>query len=150
MPTEVTNNPGATEAIQSLARKPTTPTSDAASQGDQAAVYVERQSSVSSATRGGTILPHQLEKDVPKELPKEPPKEEVKKAVKQINDFIQSIQRELHFKVDDSTGRTVIKVIDSSTKEVIRTIPPEQALSLADVINNKSYPGRGLLLKDQA
>jgi len=57
--------------------------------------------------------------------------EELNKAVAEINQFVQQVQRDLQFSVDDKTGRTVIKVIDSESKEVIRQIPEEKLLDVA-------------------
>ena len=56
---------------------------------------------------------------------------ELNAAVSNINDYVQQIQRTLEFSVDDDTGTTVVKVLDSSTDEVIRQFPPEEALALA-------------------
>ena len=58
----------------------------------------------------------------------EPLKDEIDDAVKEINKHIQS---ELQFTIDEDSGKTVIKVIDMETKELIRQIPGEEALSLA-------------------
>jgi flagellar protein FlaG len=55
----------------------------------------------------------------------------VEQTVEQINDYFQSMGRDLNFKVDDESGRTIITVLDSETKEVIRQIPPEEVLQLA-------------------
>jgi len=57
--------------------------------------------------------------------------EEVLGAVRNLNDFVQKSRRELNFSVDDQTGRTVVKVIDRETKEVIRQIPAEEVLAAA-------------------
>lgn len=57
--------------------------------------------------------------------------EEVLDAVRNLNDFVQNSRRELNFSVDDQTGRTVVKVIDHETKEVIRQIPAEEVLAVA-------------------
>ena len=57
--------------------------------------------------------------------------EEVLDAVRNLNDFVQKSRRELNFSVDDQTGRTVVKVIDHETKEVIRQIPAEEVLAVA-------------------
>lgn len=56
--------------------------------------------------------------------------DELRDAVKRLNQLTGSVQRELHFTVDEETGRSVIKVIDSESKEVIKEIPPEEILSL--------------------
>jgi flagellar protein FlaG len=55
---------------------------------------------------------------------------ELVQAVNRLNDLVQTIRRELKFTVDEQSGRTVIKVIDTETDEVIRQIPPEEVLSL--------------------
>ena len=55
----------------------------------------------------------------------------VAKAVAQLNDYVQSRQRDLRFSVDDSLGRSVVSVIDRDSQEVIRQIPNETALQLA-------------------
>jgi len=52
-------------------------------------------------------------------------------AVKKINENMQLVHREIHFSVDSDSGKTVIKVIDLATDEVIRQIPNEEALSFA-------------------
>ncbi|MGE7991331.1 flagellar protein FlaG [Pseudomonas sp. NPDC089554] len=61
------------------------------------------------------------------------PKSEVElhSAVKEIQDFVQSLQRNLEFSVDDSTGTWVVKVVARDSGEVIRQIPSETALELA-------------------
>ena len=56
-------------------------------------------------------------------------------AVRELNEHIQVVQRELHFSVDEDSGQTVIKVMDLATKEVIRQIPNEEALSFARKLN---------------
>ena len=39
-------------------------------------------------------------------------------------------QRSLRFQVDEISGRTVITVLDSETKEVVRQIPPPEWLEV--------------------
>ena len=55
----------------------------------------------------------------------------VEQAVARLNDYVQSTQRDLRFSVDKDLGRTVVRVIDSNSQEVIRQIPNETALNLA-------------------
>jgi flagellar protein FlaG len=76
--------------------------------------------------------------------PSEP--QDVSKAVQKINDFVKVVRRDLEFSVDEATGRTVITVKDSETDEVIRQIPPEEVLSIAENLENV----QGLLLKAKA
>lgn len=57
---------------------------------------------------------------------------ELTQAVKRLNDLSLSIRRELQFSIDEGSGRTVIKVLDSESKEIIRQIPPEEVLSVIE------------------
>lgn len=60
------------------------------------------------------------------------PQEELGEAVSQLNDYVQNVQRDLQFEVDSDLGQTVVKVVDQETQEVIRQIPDEVALRLAE------------------
>jgi len=57
--------------------------------------------------------------------------EKLQVAVSQINDYVQNLQRNLQFTVDEVTGKDVVTIIDSESKEVIRQLPSEEALELA-------------------
>lgn len=59
-------------------------------------------------------------------------RDELNQVVESINDFLQSSKRSLEFSVDDSSGRTIIKVMDAEKEKVIRQIPPESALELIE------------------
>ena len=59
----------------------------------------------------------------------------VQAAVAQMNEYIQSTQRDLHFSYDANSGETVVKVLDRSTQEVIRQIPDEIFLRLAQQLD---------------
>ena len=48
-----------------------------------------------------------------------------------------SIDRDLQFRIDDATGRTVVTVLDGETNEVIRQIPSEEALRLVDRLHSR-------------
>ncbi len=75
--------------------------------------------------------------------------EKVEQAVKQINDYLQSVQRNLQFSVDRDTKQIVVKVIDAKTGEVVRQIPPESALEIARNMA-RMKPDQGLLLAQRA
>ena len=55
-------------------------------------------------------------------------------AVKKVSDFLSAQNRDLLFNIDEQTQRTVVTVKDSSSGEVIRQIPSEEILKLADRI----------------
>lgn len=63
----------------------------------------------------------------------EPPdREQLQQAVTEINDYVQNLRRTLSFSIEEETGRTVIRVYDSETDELIRQIPPEETLKLVE------------------
>ncbi|SEP71038.1 flagellar protein FlaG [Ectothiorhodospira magna] len=68
-------------------------------------------------------------------------------AVEQINDFVQVIQRDLEFSIDDATGHTIVKVFDRHTQELIRQVPPEEFLA---IVAHLEEVKEGLLVKEQA
>ncbi|MGX9220748.1 flagellar protein FlaG [Massilia varians] len=70
----------------------------------------------------------------------------VKDAVSTLNDFTALIAQDLRFSVDEESGKTVVKLIDSSTQEVLRQFPSEEALSIARSIDKM----QGLLIRDKA
>ena len=67
--------------------------------------------------------------------------EQVQAAVAQMNEYIQSTQRDLNFTYDPGSGETVVKVLDRSTQEVIRQIPDEIFLRLAQRLDPEE-PGQ--------
>lgn len=77
---------------------------------------------------------------------------DMESVVSQLKDYVQSMQRDMDFHVDDQTGRVVIQVIDSNSNEVIRQIPSEEILAiarhLADALENNE--SRGFFIELQA
>ena len=67
-------------------------------------------------------------------------------AVKTVNDFVMTVNNSLQFSIDDDTGVTVVKVIDSATKEVIKQIPSKEMLELAKALDSI----KGLLVHQKA
>ena len=65
------------------------------------------------------------------EVPKGKAPESLETAVASINDYVQSVQRDLHFSVDEDLDKTIIKVVDSHSGELIRQIPEDIFLELA-------------------
>jgi flagellar protein FlaG len=68
---------------------------------------------------------------VPMNSPGAPTAEQLEGALEDMTKYFQNVRRELDIRVDDDTGVTVIKVMDTETHEVIRQIPPEELLELA-------------------
>ncbi|CAI8868154.1 flagellar protein FlaG [Pseudomonas sp. NPDC087626] len=70
------------------------------------------------------------------ESSEEPQRVALEKAVTDIREFVQATQRNLNFSIDDSTGQVVVKVIATDSGEVIRQIPSETALKLAQNLSD--------------
>ena len=56
-------------------------------------------------------------------------------ATRSINEFVQFVQRDLSFNLDEESGRVVIKVIARDSGDIIRQIPTEEALAIAQYIS---------------
>ncbi len=104
-----------------------------------------------SPVNGGEALPHGG-----KELPAQVvDTADISETVTEINDIIRSVQRDLAFNIDEDSGRTIIRVIDSESGELIRQIPSEDFLAIAthlrgfreDTVSGGEI-GQGLLFSD--
>lgn len=62
--------------------------------------------------------------------------EKIAGAIETIHGFIEENQRALDFDVAKESNRIIITVIDRNTNEVIRQIPPEEAIELAEKIKS--------------
>ena len=82
----------------------------------------------------------------PSVQPKQPTETELQKAVANLQSKAQMAAPNLRFSIDSDTGRTVIKVTDANTQEVIRQIPSEEILRLDKAISAM----QGLLLNKKA
>lgn len=75
-----------------------------------------------------------------------PTQEQVREAVANINKSLQSLSQDLVFSVDSDSQRTIVKVVDQKTKEVIRQIPTPEALEISKALDTV----QGLLIKQTA
>lgn len=95
----------------------------------------------------GKVLPavQQSDKDA------EERRKELSNAIRNVSGYVQNITRELNFSIDEELGRTVVKVIDENTGDVIRQIPSEDMLALArNLAEIKERTTKGLLFKGDA
>ena len=67
-------------------------------------------------------------------------------ASSNLNEFMQTMQRNLKFTVDEASGESVIAVHDAKTDELIRQIPSKEALELIHNMDRVI----GLLFKAEA
>jgi len=70
----------------------------------------------------------------------------IEQAVEKIQETVNSLSQNLKFSIDEDTGKTVIKVMDVQTDEVIRQIPSQEAITIARTLDKV----QGLLLNDKA
>jgi flagellar protein FlaG len=70
----------------------------------------------------------------------------VEHAVEKIQEAVNSLAQNLKFSIDEETGKTVVKVMDVQTEEVIRQIPSQEAITIARTLDKI----QGLLLNDKA
>jgi len=72
---------------------------------------------------------------------------QVQQAAQMINKAVQTFSRNLEFSVDDAAvGKTVVKVVDQETGEMIRQIPSQEVLDIARALDRL----QGLLVRQQA
>jgi len=82
----------------------------------------------------------------PNPAARQPTQKELQQAVSELQRKAQSFSPNLRFSVDRDTGRTVVRVTDANTQELIRQIPAEEALQLAKEIDRM----QGLLFNKEA
>lgn len=112
-------------------RTQSTPSIDAA----RPSVPVQRQ----TTTEDGKAQPQDVQPVVMND-------KKLNDEVERLNENVQQERRDLQFSVDEKSGRTIIKIVDSQTKEVIREIPPEEVRVLAERLEK----GQGLLTPTKA
>jgi flagellar protein FlaG len=71
---------------------------------------------------------------------------QVSQAVQEVKDALGQMAQNLQFLIDETTGKTVVKVVDGTTNEVIRQIPSEELLAITRALDKF----QGVLLKQKA
>lgn len=70
----------------------------------------------------------------------------VQQAMEDVRKAITPVAQDLLFSIDEDTGKTIVKVVDASTDEVIRQIPSEEIISIAKALDKL----QGLLVQQKA
>lgn len=70
----------------------------------------------------------------------------VEEAVDKVAQFIAQTTSEINISVDKDSGMRVVKVVDTETKEVLRQIPSEEVVAIAQALDKL----QGLFLRDKA
>lgn len=72
--------------------------------------------------------------------------DQVNEAVQKIQGTVDNLAHNLRFSIDEDTGKTIIKVMDVHTEEIIRQIPSEEAVEIARTLDKV----QGLLFNGKA
>jgi len=62
--------------------------------------------------------------------------EEIFNRIEEINIQLESTNRSIRFSVDESSKDIVVKIVDRDSGELIKQIPPQEALQLKDRIQD--------------
>lgn len=71
--------------------------------------------------------------------------EELQNVVKRLNEHVQMVNRDLQFSVDEQSGRSVIRVVNAETQELVRQIPSEEILRISQYIKEQTDEVSGLI-----
>lgn len=71
---------------------------------------------------------------------------ELQKALEDVAKAVEPMAQNLRFSLDKDSGKTVVKVMDTETNEVIRQIPSEEVLAISQAVDKL----KGLLIKQEA
>ena len=94
-----------------------------------------RPGTAAGAATGGKVLPSAGQESPPAPRVPEirlPEQADLSRVVEKLNEFLRQSARSLQFHYDQSSGRTVITVVDAATGEVVRQIPSDELLAIAE------------------
>lgn len=80
------------------------------------------------------------------ESKQQPSQKQLEDLATNMSDMMSMMRKGLAFRVDDSSGASVVSVMDVESGEVLRQIPSEEALELAAKLTEVT----GLLMKTEA
>ncbi|HUW26453.1 MAG TPA: flagellar protein FlaG [Gallionella sp.] len=72
---------------------------------------------------------------------------QLQSALDNINKALKQANKNLEFSVDENTKKSVVKLVDTETGDVVRQFPSEEALAISRSIERFQH---GLLLKQEA
>lgn len=82
----------------------------------------------------------------PEPVPQQPQPEQVQKAIESVKQMIEArAPNSLSFSIDDATGKTIVRITDAETGEMIRQIPSEEMLEISRSLDKL----QGMLLREE-
>ncbi|MCU8090843.1 flagellar protein FlaG [Shewanella sp. SM20] len=100
-------------------------------------------SSPDAELKRNTAIEQAAEQDVTKN---EQNPSKLAQVATELSDMMSMMRKGLAFKVDENSGQAVVTVLDRDTGDVIRQMPSEEALALAEKLSEVT----GLLMKTEA
>jgi flagellar protein FlaG len=52
-----------------------------------------------------------------------------------MNEFVKPASASIEFALDEDSGRTIVKMVDTETNEVVRQFPSEEALAISKALD---------------
>lgn len=118
------------------------------------AIKKEQSKVTNIADVSGKLLPDSGKNLQSKKVTPQVDLTELKNVVETINQFISNTQRSLNFSLESDTNKTIIKVVNTETDEVVRQIPSEEAIALAKALKSSSEAyvlnEQGLIIETEA
>ncbi|MDP3844616.1 MAG: flagellar protein FlaG [Oxalobacteraceae bacterium] len=75
-----------------------------------------------------------------------PSTDEVRDAVKKIEQVVSPAAQDLSFSIDEDSGKTIVKLIDTQTQTVLRQIPTVEVMEISKALDKL----QGLLVREKA
>ncbi len=82
----------------------------------------------------------------PPSAQKPPDREAVEAAAQSLREFVAPINSNLEFSVNEDTGQLIVKIVDRTTKELIRQMPSAEMIAIAKALDSI----KGLFVKQSA
>lgn len=112
-----------------------------AATAQRVATYSASPPSGATAAKSPAAVATGADKDSPA-----PDLKQVNEAVDNINKAMRSMSRSIEFSVDTDSQRTIVKIVDQKTREVIRQMPTAEALEIGKALEKM----QGLLIEQTA
>lgn len=99
-------------------------------------------------THAAQVEPAVSSDAAPQATQQSPSQAQLQSAVDSINKSLKQQNSNLEFSIDSDTKKTVIKVVEATTGDVIRQFPSEEVLAISRAIDQMQQ--LGVLLRQQA
>ena len=76
----------------------------------------------------------------------QPTSDQLREVVDELKRYVEPMAQNLQFTIDEETGKTIVKLIDADTQEVLRQIPSEELVAIAKALQQQ----RGALIERKA